>query len=188
MFHDIDILLVTGPLAGIWLGNRLTRNREVRQWRRDRCLEAYAEVLRTNEAVVHKATTLFLEESDIVAKRQDLIEQIAEFHRATQRAMLLAPIEMEEAFRALINHTEKGIAVKAGGFPKPSLDQWKKAVTTDIGAVTGKLFAMAQSDLAMHPSYPSILWNRMLGYLRRTHRPTAQGCDFPKASYPTPHR
>jgi hypothetical protein len=83
MLHDI--LLIAGPLAGIWLSNWLTRAREVRQWRRDRCLEAYADVLRTNEAVVHKATTLFLEESDIVAKRQDLIEQIAEFHRATQK-------------------------------------------------------------------------------------------------------
>src|SRR5271167_3153297 len=96
-----DILLVAGPLAGIWLSSWLTRAREVRQWRRDRCLEAYADVLRTNEAVVNKATTLYLEESDIVAKRQDLIEQIAEFHRATQRASLLAPIEMNETFLAL---------------------------------------------------------------------------------------
>jgi hypothetical protein len=171
MVHNSDILLVAGPLAGIWLGNWLTRAREVRQWRRDRCLEAYADVLRTNEAVVHKATTLFLEESDIVAKRQELIEQIAEFHRATQRALLLAPIEMEEAFRALINHTENGIAVKAGGCPKPSLDEWKKVVTADIGAVTGKLFAMARSDLAVHPSYLSVLWKRMLGYLKKDTPP-----------------
>jgi hypothetical protein len=98
-----DILLVVGPLAGIWLSNWLTRTREVRQWRRDRCLEAYADVLRTNEAVVDKATTLYLEESDIVAKRQALNEQIAEFHRVTQRALLLSPIEMEETFRDLIN-------------------------------------------------------------------------------------
>jgi hypothetical protein len=171
MLHDI--LLIAGPLAGIWLSNWLTRAREVRQWRRDRCLEAYADVLRTNEAVVHKATTLFLEESDIVAKRQDLIEQIAEFHRATQKALPLARIEIEEAFRALINHAEKEIAVKAGGCPKPSLDEWKKAVTADIGAVTGKLFAMARSDLAMHRSYPSVLWNRMRSCLKKNTRPLA---------------
>ena len=58
-----DILLVAGPLAAIWLSNWLIRAREVRQWRRDRCLEAYADVLRTNEAVVNKATALFLEDN-----------------------------------------------------------------------------------------------------------------------------
>src|SRR5208282_2490402 len=156
-----DILLVAGPLAGVWLSNWLTQAREVRQWRRDRCLEAYAEVLRTNEAVVDKATRLYLEESDIVAKRQDLIEQIAEFHRATQKALLLAPIEMEEAFRALINCTEREIAVRAGACPKPSLDEWKKLVTTDIGAVAGNVFAMVRSDLAVHRSHLSLLWNRI---------------------------
>jgi hypothetical protein len=163
-----DILLVAGPLAGIWLSSWLTRAREVRQWRRDRCLEAYADVLRTNEAVVDKATTLYLEESDIVAKRQDLIEQITEFHRATQRALLLAPIEMEETFRALINYTEKDIAVKAGACPRSSLDEWKKVVTTEIGAASGKFFAMARRDLAVHPSYPSVIWKKMLSYLKKS--------------------
>jgi hypothetical protein len=169
------ILLVAGPLAGILLSNWLTRAREVRQWRRDRCLEAYADVLRTNEAVVDKATTLYLEESDIVAKRQDLIEQIAEFHRATQRALLLEPIEMEEALRALINCTEKEIAVKAGACPRPSMDEWKKVVTTDIGAVTAKFVAMARSDLAVHPWHPSVLWDKMLCCLKkRTPRDDAK--------------
>ena len=165
-----DILLVAGPLAGIWLSSWLTRAREVRQWRRDRCLEAYADVLRTNEAVVNKATTLYFEKSKIhiFAKRQDLIEQIAEFHRATQRALLLAPIEMEEALRSLINCTEKEIAVKAGACPRPSLDEWKKVVTTDIGSVTGKFAAMARSDLAAHPSYPSVLWDKMLRCLKKS--------------------
>jgi len=161
-----DILLVAGPLAGIWLSNWLTQAREVRQWRRDRCLEAYADVLRTNEAVVNKATTLYLADSEIIAKRQDLIEQVAESHRATQRASLLSPIEMEETFLALINCTEKELAVKAGACPKPSLDEWKKVATTDIGAVTGNFSAMARRDLTVRPSYPSVLWNKMLCYLK----------------------
>jgi hypothetical protein len=163
MVHDI--LLVAGPLAGIWLSNWLTRAREVRQWRRDHCLEAYADVLRTTEAVVDKATRLYLEEADIVAKRQDLIEQIAEFHRATQRALLLAPVEMEEAFRALINCTENDIAVKAGACPKPSQNEWKKIVTTDIGEATGTVFAMARRDLAVHRSRLFVLWNRTYRYI-----------------------
>jgi hypothetical protein len=160
-----DILLVAAPLVGVWLSNWLTRAREVRQWRRDRCLEAYADVLRTNAAVVDKATSLYLEEKDVVAKRQDLMEQVAEFDRATQRALLLAPPEMEGAFRALIILVDKEIAVQAGACSKPLLDDWRKLVTTDIGAATGNIFAMCRRDLAIHPSRWFGLPTRMRRYL-----------------------
>ena len=75
---------------------------------------------------------------------------------------------MEETFRALINYTEKEIAVKAGACPKPSPDEWKKIVTTGIGAVTGKFFAMVRNDLAVHPLYPSLLWNKTLRCLKKS--------------------
>jgi hypothetical protein len=108
------ILLVLGPLAGIWLGNWLSRAKEERQWRRDRCLEAYADVMRGCETVVTKATELYLEKFDPEVKRQALMEQITEFHRAQQRAALLVPAGIEKALLALVQHTENKITVPAG--------------------------------------------------------------------------
>jgi hypothetical protein len=39
------VITVAGTLAGTWLGFQLSKGKEERQWRRDRCLDAYAEVL-----------------------------------------------------------------------------------------------------------------------------------------------
>jgi hypothetical protein len=39
------LITVAGTLGGTWLGIQLSKGKEERQWRRDRCLDAYAEVL-----------------------------------------------------------------------------------------------------------------------------------------------
>ena len=49
--------VVTGAvsISGIWLGSRLTRQNESQKWRRDRCLEAYSELVRVVELVRHES-------------------------------------------------------------------------------------------------------------------------------------
>lgn len=53
-----DILLAGGTIGGALAGGWLTRASSNRQWRRDRCLEAYADVLRTSGVVTMPPTIM----------------------------------------------------------------------------------------------------------------------------------
>jgi len=146
-----DLLLVLGTLVstlvGVWFTQWLTRDREKRQWRRDRCLEAYADVLQGCHDVINAASQLYLEESDEFGKRQIVIEKLAELHRAENRTMLLAPPKFEQPLLALVQHIEKKIAVQAGKSPRLPIDEWTKLTTTDAGVVVGQFAAIARRDL-----------------------------------------
>src|SRR5438046_1233047 len=106
------VITVLSTLSGIWLGSRLTGSKEDRQWRRDRCLEAYTDVLRACEIVTNEATKLYLELCDQTTQLRILSEKTLELHRATQRIMLLAP-EMMPTRTALVVHCETKIATRA---------------------------------------------------------------------------
>jgi hypothetical protein len=146
-----DVLLVISTListlAGVWLTQWLTRDREKRQWRRDRCLDAYVDLLQGSHDVINAANQLYLEESDEFGKRQIVIEKLAELHRAQNRVMLLAPTKFEQPLLALVQHIETKVAVQAGKSPRLSLDEWTRLTTTDAGAVVGELAALARRDL-----------------------------------------
>jgi hypothetical protein len=71
------VLLVAGPLAGIWLGSRLTRSAAERQWRRYRCLEAYTDVVRGCQLLLMKASQLYITPE---VHAQFLHENLALYH------------------------------------------------------------------------------------------------------------
>ena len=52
------LITVAGALGGTWLGVRLSKGREERQWRPDRCLDAYAEVLTLSTQVLERCEGL----------------------------------------------------------------------------------------------------------------------------------
>jgi hypothetical protein len=49
-----SLITVAGTLGGAWLGIQLSKRKEERQWRRDRCLDAYAEILTLSAQVVER--------------------------------------------------------------------------------------------------------------------------------------
>src|SRR5690348_11949950 len=61
----------------------------------------------------------------------------------------------------------QGKARCGAAYPEPSLDERKKVVTTDIGATTRNFFSMTCSDLAVHPAYPSVPWDKMFRCLKK---------------------
>ena len=160
-------MLVCGPLLGIWLGSRLTRAKEERQWRRDRCLEAYADVIRACDIVTIEAHRLYLKlTDDTTTQLQVLSEKTSEFHHATQRAALLAPGEMAATLHALVAHIDKEIAVRAGASPKLSLDEWKKITTVDLAVIVAQFTGEARNDLGV-PS-PLRIFDQWWKRLRRS--------------------
>ena len=64
--NQISLVLITAvvtgavSISGIWLGSRLTRQNESQKWRRDRCLEAYSELVRVVELVRHESDICYL--------------------------------------------------------------------------------------------------------------------------------
>lgn len=157
------IMLGCGPLFGIWLGSWLTRGNQERQWRRDRCLEAYTDVMRACEIVHTEATRLYLEFSDDpTIQLQVLSEKTSELHRAIQRAALLVANEMVPTLHALSAHTDR-VAARAGAFPKLSLDEWKKITITDIGNIVTQFMNGARNDLEVHSTLRVFdLWGKLL--------------------------
>jgi|SRR5271166_5493471 len=144
------IMLACGPLFGIWLGSRLTRAREDREWRRDRCLETYTDILAACESVTTEAHRLYLELADPTDQLGILVEKIAALHRATQRAALLAPKEMMSTLYALSAHTNTEIATRSGVSPKLSLNEWRKITTTDLAAIAAQFTKETRNDLEIH--------------------------------------
>jgi hypothetical protein len=155
-------MLVCGPLFGIWLGNFLARSKEERQWRRDRSLEAYADVMRLSDSVVTEAHRLYLElAEDHTTQLQQLSEKTSELHHAAYRAALLAPIEIAATIHALVAHIDQ-VATRAGSSPKLSLDEWKKLTTADRAVIATKLSNEAWRDLRGRSSDISKWWKRIL--------------------------
>jgi hypothetical protein len=156
------VMLVCGPLLGIWLGNLLARSKEERQWRRDRSLEAYADVMRISDSVVTEAHRLYLElAEDRTAQLQQLSEKTSELHHAAYRAALLAPIEIAATIHALVAHIDQ-VATSAGSSPKVPLEEWKKLTTAERAVITTKLSNEAWHDLRGHSSEIGKWWKKIL--------------------------
>lgn len=156
------IIPVFSTLSGIWLGSRLSRSKENRQWRWDRRLEAYIDVIRGCEIITSEASKLYLGLcDDLTIQLEILSEKVLKFHRAVQRVMLLAPAEMKATLNALVVHSESKIVTRAGASPKPPLDEWKNT-TTGLAAIVGQFTNEARNDLDVHsPRHIVDQWKKM---------------------------
>ena len=149
-------MLVCGPLFGIWLGNFLARSREERQWRRDRSLDAYADVMRISDAVVTEAHRLYIElAEDRTTQLETLSEKTSELHHVAYRAALLAPIEIAPTIHALVAHIDQ-VATSAGSSPKLPLEEWKK-----LAVIATKLSNEAWHHLRGHSSKIGKWWRKI---------------------------
>jgi hypothetical protein len=119
----LAVLGLAGTLFGTWLGSQLTRANQERQWRLDRSLEAYADVMRISDSVVTEAHRLYLElAKDRTTQLQQLSEKTSELHHAAHRSALLAPIEIAATIHALVAHIDQ-VATRAGLLPKLPLEE-----------------------------------------------------------------
>jgi hypothetical protein len=153
-------------LLGVWLGYMLNRNKEIRQWRRDKCLEAYVEMKQGTDAVVIEAMKYYHQETD---DRTELIQKLAEFHRPVQRILLLAP-EMGKPLGALVDHVSKKVAVQAGQSKKIWPDQWEKIATSDLAIILSRFNEAARRDLAIRPAYRVALRGKLQRMWRAVRR------------------
>lgn len=158
------VLLVAGPLIGIWIGSRLTSAKDVRQWRRDRCLEAYADVMRGCQLVNKEANRLYLVLSgDHEVQAQLLQEARLGLDNAIVRAVLLSSDALNLTCKELSDCFDR-FATGADASSKLSRDEWTKLIT-EAAATAGKFMHEAQDDLRVDDPSLSVSdwWKKLLG-------------------------
>ena len=126
------LISVVAALFGIWLGTRLSRRKDQQQWRRDRCLEAYSDVLRAcsimmdqgmidwirNEQGVRRTVATDIENHmGLVAKNS------RSMYSALDRVNLLAPTEVHKYAEQLVDHCVQFTRASLGN-KVPSGKEW----------------------------------------------------------------
>ena len=100
------LISVAAALFGIWLGTRLSRRKDQQQWRRDRCLETYTDVLRACSIMLDQGMMDWIKRTQVggellgmpdIANQFDLVTQRSRnLYHAVDRVSLLAPTEVYE--------------------------------------------------------------------------------------------
>jgi hypothetical protein len=146
------VLTLLGSLAGVWLGTRLARDNEARNWRRDRCLEAYTDVLRACDEVRFLAEAVRVIDLDDAARPAQsnlVLEKVAEMYRAADRAALLGPNEIQKHLGALVLYCGKQIGARGVASPGVSEDEWRNVIH-NFATLFSHFRNDARSDLGVH--------------------------------------
>jgi hypothetical protein len=122
-------------LFGIWLGTRLSRRKDQQQWRRDRCLEAYTDVLRACSIMLDQGMIDWIKKAegferlvggDVEINHIDLVTKNSRnLYHAVDRVSLLAPTEVYESIKELADHCMKFTRASLGN-NTPSSEEWSK--------------------------------------------------------------
>jgi hypothetical protein len=145
---SIAIAVALVGLVGVWVGRLMERSNEATKWRRDRCLEAYADVVATCHVVFIEANKTWVmgdpTTQQAIAQHELLISKVTEMDRAGDKASLIGSPEINEAIRRLTDHYREKIARQAIA-PKPSTDEWHKIVR-DAGELHSIFVQQARKD------------------------------------------
>ena len=134
-------------LFGTWLGSRLTRAKDEQQWRRDRCLEAYADVLQACGIVITESGRLYLDLAEPEVQRTIVNEKIMDLDNATNRSSALFCPDSMRIHCKEVSECFGRIATTAGATPKMPLTEWRKLTTVEAAAVSGQFMRAARNDL-----------------------------------------
>jgi hypothetical protein len=121
--------------------------KEQRQWRRDRCLDAYAEVLTLSSQVLARC-----EDPSEPIKRDPEKEKLlwaknAELVLAYQKAVLLAPTAVQETIANLVKHCQ---TLVMSSTDEHFVGQWVQMVAYH-GKLVHRVMRAARPDLGSPP-------------------------------------
>jgi hypothetical protein len=144
----IGVAISTG--ASFWLEIRQEAT-ETKNWRRERCLEAYTDILRACAIVMDEADNIYHMEpsAERVAQGKLLFEKVAEMYRLSDRVTLLGPREIHAPVDVLTRYYGTDIAARAHKAPKPSDDEWR-GIRLGAAPLYMKFMMQARNDLGIH--------------------------------------
>jgi len=139
----LALIAVVGSLGGVWLGRYLERDNEALNWRRDRCLEAYTDVLRACDLLYFEVHNLYHERSAKEAVASEA--RLAEMYRLGDRAILLGSDDFRKSIEALMNYYSSA-RTRVLKSPKASADEWNQ-IEGYGASLYAKVLVEAQKDL-----------------------------------------
>jgi hypothetical protein len=145
------IISVAAALFGIWLGTRLSRSKDERQWRRDRCLEAYTDILRTCSIMLDQGMTDYLKKAEGLEHNFDwahislVTQNASNLYRALDKITLLSSIEICTSAKDLVDECCKfsRVSIRAD---IPSNEEWE-AINRKYVILYDNFKAAARNDL-----------------------------------------
>jgi hypothetical protein len=149
----LALFALAGTIGGVRTGRYMERSNEATKWRRDRCLEADADVLATCHVVLNEANNAWVMDDpttpQAIAQNAVLISKVTEMYRAADKASLIGSREIDIPLRRLTDHYCQEIARRAA-IPKPPKDEWHKIVR-EAGDLYGTFVVLARKDLGFVP-------------------------------------
>jgi hypothetical protein len=155
----LSLIAVGDTLGGTWLGRMLERSNETRKWRRERCLEAYTEVLSSCDMVVFEANKAYgIECGSLEHNNQHdvVLEKVSEMYRTVDKAILLGAQEVNKQLGDLTVYCGTEIGAKSVMCPKLSKDDWHKISVIDLAPIFSDCRNAARNDLEIFPKRYSI--------------------------------
>jgi hypothetical protein len=131
----------------------MERSNEAMKWRRDRCLDAFFDVVTTCNVVFIEANKTWVMADpttpQAIAQHDILISKVTEMDRAGDKASLIGSPEINEAIRRLTDHYGQKLARLAVA-PKPPKADWYEIVR-DAGELHSIFVRQARKDLGFAP-------------------------------------
>ena len=152
----LSVIAVSGTLAGTLLGRLLERSNETRKWRRERCLEAYTEVLRSCDIVATEADKAYAIECGSLEhlKQNEIVtEKIWEMYSTIDKAFLLGSEEVQKKIGDLTSYCGKEVGAKSVLCPKLSQGEWHKIRITNLAPLFVDCRNAARRDLELFPKF-----------------------------------
>jgi hypothetical protein len=142
------LITVAGTLGGTWLGIQLSKGKEERQWRRDRCIDVYAEVLTLSSQVLDRCE----DPGDAIKRdteKEDLLwAKYAELKLASRKSALLAPSAVQERIDELVKWSQR--LVVGSNYPERFDGVWPKWVVHHQH-LANRVMRAARVDLSSPP-------------------------------------
>jgi hypothetical protein len=149
----LSLIAVGGTLGGTWLGRMLERSNETRKWRRERCLEAYTQVMNSCDIVAFEANKVYgIECGSLAHNKQSevVLEKLSEMYRTVDKTILLGSQEVHKKINNLTLYCGE-ITAKSLMCPKLSESEWHKISIKDFTPFYNECLIAARNDLELFP-------------------------------------
>lgn len=144
--------LVSGiaALVGVRLGRYMERDNEKMKWRRERCLESYADLFAACDVLLLEAgfAALLCDPNDKATIEQNgkVLNGIMEMLRVHDKASLVGSAEANKAMRRLTDYYHLKAADRAVNWPKPSTKEWD-TIVAQAANLYGEALKAARKEL-----------------------------------------
>ena len=168
---DAAIIGLTGVVVGAGISTGVTyllavrkEAAETRNWRRDRCLEAYTDVLKACAVVRSEATAAYFAEchtEEHIKHARLITAAIDELQVLVDRVLLFSPKEMYDDLKHLTGYCFGTLGKESIRCPKITSSEWYEIQGARYTEVFGDFIAAARNDLGIHkPHFAAKEWLR----------------------------